>query len=61
MTVLLHLVNLSNGIHLRLSHISCIVLGSALLEDEQKFKLGGCVGGHETSISYANMSSICKK
>jgi hypothetical protein len=32
-----------------------------LLEDEQKFKLRGCVGGNETPISYAIMSSICKK
>jgi hypothetical protein len=32
--------------------------GLALLEDEQKFNLGGRVGAHKTSISYANMSSI---
>jgi hypothetical protein len=42
-----------------LSRISCIALGSALLEDEQNFKLGGCVGAHKTSISCANMSSMC--
>jgi hypothetical protein len=50
MTILVNLVNLSNGIHLCFSQISCIASGLALLEDEQKFKLGGCVGGHETSI-----------
>jgi hypothetical protein len=33
----------------------------ALLEDEQTFKLGGCVGSHKTSISCANMSSKCMK
>jgi hypothetical protein len=32
--------------------------GLALLEEEQKFKLRGCVGAHKTPISYANMSSI---
>jgi hypothetical protein len=40
-----------------LSRISCITSGLALLEDEQKFKLGGCVGAHKTPISCANMSS----
>jgi hypothetical protein len=40
--------------------VSNLLHGSslALLEDEQKFKLGGCVGTHKTSISYTNMSSI---
>jgi hypothetical protein len=61
MTVLVHLVNLSNGIHLCLHQVSCITSGLSLLKDEQNFKLGRCVGGQETSISYANMSSICKK
>ena len=61
MTVLISLVNLSDGIHLCLFQISCIASCLALLEDEQKFKLGGCVSGNETLISYANMSSICKK
>jgi hypothetical protein len=28
--------------------ISYIASGLALLEDEQKFKLGGCVGAHKT-------------
>jgi hypothetical protein len=42
-----------------LSQISCIASGLALLEDEQKFKLGGCVGAHKTSISCANMLSKC--
>jgi hypothetical protein len=40
-----------------LSRISCIASGLALLKDEQKFKLGGCVGVHKTPISCANMSS----
>jgi hypothetical protein len=40
MTILVNLVNLSNGIHLCFSQISCIASGLALLEDEQKFKLG---------------------
>jgi hypothetical protein len=61
MTVLIHLVNLSNGIHLCLSQVSYMASGLTLLEDEQKFKLEGCVGSHETLISYANMLSICKK
>jgi hypothetical protein len=39
-----------------LSQISCIASGLALLEDEQKFKLGGCAGAHKTSISCTNMS-----
>jgi hypothetical protein len=33
-----------------LPRISCIASGLALLEDEQKFKLGGCVGTHKTPI-----------
>jgi hypothetical protein len=28
-----------------------------MLEDEQKFKLGGCVGAYKTLISCANMLS----
>jgi hypothetical protein len=44
-----------------LSRMSCIASGLALLEDEQKFKLGGCVDAHKTSISCANMSSKCIK
>jgi hypothetical protein len=44
-----------------LSLISCIASGLALLEDEQKFKLGGCVGAHKTLISCTNMSSKCIK
>jgi hypothetical protein len=44
-----------------LSQISYIALGLALLEDEQKFKLGGCVGAHKTLILCANMSSKCMK
>jgi hypothetical protein len=33
----------------------------ALLEDEQKFKLGGCVGTHKTLISCTKISSECMK
>jgi hypothetical protein len=44
-----------------LPHISCIALGLTLLEDEQKFKLGGCVGAHKTLILCANISSECMK
>jgi hypothetical protein len=40
-----------HGSILMLSQISCITSGLALLEDEQKFKLGGCVGAHKTLIS----------
>jgi hypothetical protein len=42
-----------------LSQVSCLASDLALLEDEQKFKLGECVGTHKTSISYANISSKC--
>jgi hypothetical protein len=43
--------------------VSNLLHGSslALLKDEQKFKLGECVGTQKTSISYANISSICIK
>jgi hypothetical protein len=34
-----------------LPRISCIASGLALLEDEQKLKLGGCVGAHKMLIS----------
>jgi hypothetical protein len=44
-----------------LSQIYCIASGLALLEDEQKFKLGGCVGAHKTSISCTDMLSKCMK
>jgi hypothetical protein len=40
-----------------LPRISCSVSGLALLEDEQKFKRGGCVGTYKTLISCTNMSS----
>jgi hypothetical protein len=50
-----------HGSTLVLSRISCIALGLALLEDEQKFKLGGCVGAHKTSILCTNMLSKCMK
>jgi hypothetical protein len=40
-----------------LSQISCITSGLALLEDEQMFKLGGCVDAHKTPILCTNMSS----
>jgi hypothetical protein len=44
-----------------LSQISCITSGFALLKDEQKFKVGGCVGAHKTLISCTNMLSKCMK
>jgi hypothetical protein len=44
-----------------LSRISCTVSGLALLEDEQKFKLGGCVDAHNTSILCTNISIKCMK
>jgi hypothetical protein len=47
------------GSTLVLSRISWIASGLALLEDEQKFKLGECVGTHKTLISCVNMSSKC--
>jgi hypothetical protein len=50
-----------HGSTLMLSRISCIASGLALLEDEQKFKLGGCAGTHKTLISCGNMSSKCIK
>jgi hypothetical protein len=49
--------NSKHGSTVVLSRISCIASGLALLEDEQKFKLGECVGAHKTLISCANMSS----
>jgi hypothetical protein len=50
-----------HGSTLVLSQISCNASGLALLENEQKFKLGGCVGAHKTLISCANMLSKCMK
>jgi hypothetical protein len=44
-----------------LPRISCIASGLALLEDEEKFKFGGCVGAHKTPISCANILSECMK
>jgi hypothetical protein len=44
-----------------LPRIYCMASGFAFLEDEQKFKLGGCVGSHKTPISCANISSECTK
>jgi hypothetical protein len=52
---------LEQGSTLMLSRISCIALGLAFVEDEERFKLGGCVGVHKTSISCTNMSSKCIK
>jgi hypothetical protein len=40
-----------HGSTLVLSRISCIVSDLTLLKDEQKFKLGRCVGAHKTPIS----------
>jgi hypothetical protein len=50
-----------HGSTLVLTRISCIASILALLEDEQKFKLQGCVGAHKTPISWANMLSKCIK
>jgi hypothetical protein len=50
-----------HGSTLVLPQIFCIASGLALLEDEQKFKLGRCVGAHKTLISCTNMSSQCIK
>jgi hypothetical protein len=50
-----------HGSTLVFSQISCIASCFALLEDQQKFKLGGCVGTHKTSISCANILSKCMK
>jgi hypothetical protein len=50
-----------HGSTLVLSQISCIASGLALLEDEKKSRLRGCVGAHKTPISCANMSSKCIK
>jgi hypothetical protein len=46
-----------HGSTLVFSRISCIASSLALLKDEQKLKLGGCVGAHKTPISCANVSS----
>jgi hypothetical protein len=50
-----------NRPRLVLSRISFITSGLALLEDEQKFKIGGCVGAHKALILCTNMSSKCIK
>jgi hypothetical protein len=50
-----------HGSTLVLPRISYIASGLALLEDKQKFKIGGCVGTHKTLISCANMLSKCIK
>jgi hypothetical protein len=55
MATLIRLVSLNKGLHL------CCLKFLALLEDEEKFKLGGCVGAHKTSILCANMLSKCIK
>jgi hypothetical protein len=44
-----------------LPHISYIASALALLKDEQKFKLGGCVGAHKMPISCTNILSKCIK
>jgi hypothetical protein len=44
-----------------LPQIFYIASDLALLEDEQKFKLGGCVHTHNMLISCTNMSSKCMK
>jgi hypothetical protein len=50
-----------HGSTLVLSQISSIASGLALLENTQKFKLGGYAGAHKTLISCTNMSSKCIK
>jgi hypothetical protein len=44
-----------------LTRIPSIASGLALLEDEQKFNLGGCIGTHKMPISCTNISSGCMK
>jgi hypothetical protein len=60
MASLIRLVSISMVLHLW-SRISYIASGLALLEDEQKFKLGVCVGAHKTPISCTNMLIKCIK
>jgi hypothetical protein len=60
MTSLIHLVSLSMGLHLCCLE-SLAASGLALLEDDQKVKLGGCVGAQKTLISCPNMWSKCIK
>jgi hypothetical protein len=50
-----------HGSTLVLSRIYAIASSLALLEDEQKFRLGGCVGSNKTLISCAKISSKCMK
>jgi hypothetical protein len=62
MAILVDLVTLSDTLHLCLSQISCIA--SDFLDfpdDEQKFKLGRCVGGCKTPISCTNILIVYKK
>jgi hypothetical protein len=59
-----HINSFGKSVHgstLVLSRISCIASALALLEDEQKIKLGGRVDAHKTPISCVNMSSKCIK
>jgi hypothetical protein len=49
------------GSTLVLSRISCITSGLALLKGEQNFKLRGCVGAQQMSISCVNILSKCIK
>jgi hypothetical protein len=55
MASLIRLVSLSMG--LQLCCLESLALLLVLLEDEQKFKLGGCVGAHKTPILCANILS----
>jgi hypothetical protein len=57
MAALIHLESLSMGLHLCHLKFFCIASILPLLEDEQKFNLGGCVGAHKTPILCTNMSS----
>jgi hypothetical protein len=57
MASLIRLVSLSMGLYLCCLESLAMLLGLPLLEDEQKFKPGGCVGAYKTLISCVNMSS----
>jgi hypothetical protein len=61
MTTLIYLVSLNMCLHLCCLASLALLQVLALLKDEQKFKLGGCVGAHKTQILCANISSKCMK
>jgi hypothetical protein len=57
MTTLIYFGKFKHVSTLVLPHISCMASGLALLEDEQKFKLGGCAGAHKMPILCTNIMS----